>query len=368
MQMRSKASIWLPGFIGVLAVSMPANLHAAARFTVVGLGSIQGSVSTSVHPLGLNDNGTVVGFQADPGSSQGFIWSAQTGMVSVGDYILHDVNNAGISAGQTNGSSRAIRRLANGNIQIIGGFNSVAQDINASGAIAGWSNDPWPPHGFMWTEGGGTTIAAIPPQSATFNAINASSVAAGGYNRTAATWSAATGWRDLATPFGDAAMAFALNDSGMVAGTATLGNFASQGVVWDATGAATAIGGLNGILRSELWGINNGGTAVGHAFARAGLGDQRAVKWTAAGGLQDLNTLIDPQSGWTLLTARDINASGQIIGQGRDPFGFIRGYILNPISVSPPTGAIPEPGTWAMLIAGFGVVGASLRRRRVVAA
>lgn len=34
----------------------------------------------------------------------------------------------------------------------------------------------------------------------------------------------------------------------------------------------------------------------------------------------------------------------------------------------PPPGAIPEPGTWAMLIAGFGVVGASLRRRRVVAA
>ncbi|WP_448581767.1 PEPxxWA-CTERM sorting domain-containing protein [Thermaurantiacus sp.] len=31
-----------------------------------------------------------------------------------------------------------------------------------------------------------------------------------------------------------------------------------------------------------------------------------------------------------------------------------------------PLGIIPEPGTWAMMIAGFGLVGASLRRRRAV--
>ena len=40
----------------------------------------------------------------------------------------------------------------------------------------------------------------------------------------------------------------------------------------------------------------------------------------------------------------------------------------SPFLSSPSTGVIPEPGTWALLIAGFGVVGASLRRRREVAA
>lgn len=33
-----------------------------------------------------------------------------------------------------------------------------------------------------------------------------------------------------------------------------------------------------------------------------------------------------------------------------------------------PNGVIPEPATWAMLIAGFGVVGAAARRRRAIAA
>jgi hypothetical protein len=33
--------------------------------------------------------------------------------------------------------------------------------------------------------------------------------------------------------------------------------------------------------------------------------------------------------------------------------------------VQPPTGAVPEPATWAMMILGFGLVGASMRRRGV---
>ncbi len=40
-------------------------------------------------------------------------------------------------------------------------------------------------------------------------------------------------------------------------------------------------------------------------------------------------------------------------------------YIYDPIAV-PPTGGVPEPASWAMLIAGFGLVGAVLRRRRLV--
>lgn len=40
------------------------------------------------------------------------------------------------------------------------------------------------------------------------------------------------------------------------------------------------------------------------------------------------------------------------------------GYVLP--SIQPPVGGVPEPATWAMLIAGFGIVGAAARRREAV--
>jgi len=33
-------------------------------------------------------------------------------------------------------------------------------------------------------------------------------------------------------------------------------------------------------------------------------------------------------------------------------------------AVAPPSGAVPEPASWAMLIAGFGLIGGAMRRRR----
>jgi hypothetical protein len=41
---------------------------------------------------------------------------------------------------------------------------------------------------------------------------------------------------------------------------------------------------------------------------------------------------------------------------------------INYIDTAPPTGAVPEPATWAMMIMGFGAAGAMMRRRRVALA
>jgi hypothetical protein len=44
--------------------------------------------------------------------------------------------------------------------------------------------------------------------------------------------------------------------------------------------------------------------------------------------------------------------------------GGLQGVQFGRAATAPVAGIIPEPGTWAMLIAGFGLVGAAMRRRR----
>jgi PEP-CTERM motif len=74
--------------------------------------------------------------------------------------------------------------------------------------------------------------------------------------------------------------------------------------------------------------------------------------------MQDLNALIDPldplKGVTTLVSARDINSVGQIVG-----FGIISGknhaFLVTPV---------PEPETYAMMVAGLGLLGFMLRRRR----
>ena len=56
-------------------------------------------------------------------------------------------------------------------------------------------------------------------------------------------------------------------------------------------------------------------------------------------------------------------------GFGRAPF-FLLDAVQGTSLATPPTGTpgVPEPATWAMLIAGFGLAGGALRRRRYASA
>lgn len=61
----------------------------------------------------------------------------------------------------------------------------------------------------------------------------------------------------------------------------------------------------------NAFGVNKYGQAVGTYLATSG---NRAWYWD--GVLHDLNDLIEPDSGWVLRSARDINNQGQIVGSG----------------------------------------------------
>lgn len=75
-------------------------------------------------------------------------------------------------------------------------------------------------------------------------------------------------------------------------------------------------------------------------------------------------------AGWTNMIARGINDSGQIVGEGfmngvyqgfllsgADDRGFFQSYVEVPLP-------IPEPETYAMLLAGLGLLGFMAHRRK----
>jgi hypothetical protein len=85
------------------------------------------------------------------------------------------------------------------------------------------------------------------------------------------------------------------------------------------------------------------------------------------------------QPGTFNFTAAD-NPGGNFSYFNRDAMGNLSGpttgLSITPTSlviaaapvVTPPTGGVPEPASWAMMITGFGLAGAALRRRRLAAA
>ena len=158
----------------------------------------------------------------------------------------------------------------------------------------------------------------------------------------------------------------ALSDTGEAAGrvaTKTSGSDGFRPVRWDAgTSAVTSLGLLGTpTATTSAWalGVNDAGVAVGVQRARGNDTDGTALLWGADGVAVDLNTLIDPASGWRLIEADSITDAGYVAGVGMfDPDGggplaaYTRSFLIQ---------AVPEPATLA--VAGVLAVGV-LRRRR----
>ena len=68
--------------------------------------------------------------------------------------------------------------------------------------------------------------------------------------------------------------------------------------------------------------------------------------------MTDLNDLIDPQSGWVISDAADINNAGQIAATGCNTLGICNALLLSPV---------PEPEIYLMMLAGLGLLGMKVR-------
>jgi hypothetical protein len=82
-----------------------------------------------------------------------------------------------------------------------------------------------------------------------------------------------------------------------------------------------------------------------------GTSDDRAVMWIN-GVVTDLNTLIYPNSGWTLIDADSINDAGDIVGTGEYD-GQNVPFLLTPegdVSIPEPTGFCLAAGWWLSIV------------------
>ena len=156
-------------------------------------------------------------------------------------------------------------------------------------------------------------------------------------------------------------MANAINDAGQVAGWSGTANGSTHATVWNGT-TATDLGTLGG-YSSEAFAINNAGQVVGWSYTADDPrhpSSSHATLWNGTTAT-DLNSVLDASTvsaGWVLDRATGINDNGWIVGNASNSLLGIQShaFLLTPV---------PEAETWAMMLAGLGLVGwTTVRRRR----
>jgi hypothetical protein len=123
-----------------------------------------------------------------------------------------------------------------------------------------------------------------------------------------------------------------------------------EDVVFDNfTGGAFAIGG-------EVFGSNTYGDLISPISSIV-------VTVTAQGGLTQTQTILNPirTTYFGFVSSTPITALSIFGGQNNVVYATVDNLTLG----SPAVSGVPEPASWAMLIAGFGLTGAAMRRRRI---
>jgi probable HAF family extracellular repeat protein len=318
----------------------------------------------------INNQEQIAGYTLINNSIYAAIWQNGT-MTNLGPGFANAINSSGQVAGVnasgavlwSNGQSIALPSLHSGD-------NTQVWGINDTGQVVGWSgsflNVP-----VVWN---GTNVTQLSPTLAEGEAIainNNGQIT--GYGNVgsylvpelhAMLWIGDT-VTDLGTLNGQNVQNYStgqsINNAGQVVGSSAFAPSVNHAFLWD-SGVMTDLGALgNSMSLSEAWDINNKGQIVGDATYTFD-GGVKAVIWDG-GKIYDLNSFLSPeisQAGWFLAQAYSINDHGQIIGVAANvSLGTGSTFLLTPSMV-------PEPETYAMMLAGLSIIGFVRRRHSQV--
>lgn len=271
------------------------------------LGSLPGLAYSSAYSI--NNNGHVAGVSA--AAANLFGTTAQPWIYRAGAFTDLDPMNRGVYSAATAVSDAGL----------VIGTNSFL----GSGSV----------ESFKWSSGAPVNLPDFPGDICRISygmGVNETGAAVGysaaigscGDNR-AVLYPSSGGIIDLGTLGGTNAQAQAINELGDVVGFSELASGQNRATLWSG-GAIHNLGTLAGA--SFALSINDDGIICGYFLDSRN--QQRACVWIS-GQIFDLNTLMgNGGAGWRLLIATGVNDQGQIVGQGRNAAGRLRGFVLTP--------------------------------------
>ncbi len=234
----------------------------------------------------------------------------------------------------------------------LGGPDSNAWATNDLGEVAGWSYTSFvanPSTGtptvdpFLWTpeDGKMTDLGSL---GGTFGApfwlnnrgqVVGVSNLAGDVATHPFLWSKSEGMKDLGTFGGTFSHPNWINDSGEVVGTAnTAGDQSGHAFLWR-QGVMTDLGTIGTDPDSDSGSINSQGQVVGGSGI-FGVADLHGFLWEHEGPIVDLEKLVVPGSGLTVVFASVINDRGEITAEGMLPNGDQHPVLLIPCDENHP--------------------------------
>jgi len=291
--------------------------------TVTNLGLLPGSgtlgisaarcINDANYVVGIN-TGTPPDFGGDDEHNHAFLWPASGNLIDLGSMTgsasdlsgAYSVNLGGHVVGNWAPSSdpniqHAWLRWSNGvatQLGTLGGTQSFAWDINDNNVVVGkaqLSNGVW--HAFRWQNGQMSDLGVMPGYEASSEA-------------------------------------FAIDNSGQIVFMSASSGNVGHSFLRRSDGTTTDLGTLSGYPSTIAAAINDKGLVVGTAFDPNG--QPTAFVWVA-GQIYNLNTLAST-SGWTLQTATSVNNAGWVVGSGIHN-GLPAGYLIKLYVLS----ATPSP-------------------------